>query len=221
MPVVYHESKDPSRILNTTAPSLADAIFTNGYGDPVFATQTRGCTTELLSVESAIKTLYPVAIISWPDCEENEPMITALEARKMPDGSTSAVRHISASAHTAHWYHTTISPRKDVYERLATEVDTDRVLRATVVRQKRGILSWKEITCEFRLFPNAFLREDIDVMLAGLLLLMRPRDWKTHQSQLTRAQLESCIAVTQLRMDQEKSDEVSGLTGRDDDEILV
>ncbi len=86
----YYESEEPSRIVTTTASSLGDAIFTNGYGDPVFATQTRGPTTELLRVEPATKALYPVAIISWPDNEFTEPTITALELRKMPDGSTSA-----------------------------------------------------------------------------------------------------------------------------------
>ncbi|KAF8342975.1 uncharacterized protein EI90DRAFT_3011393 [Cantharellus anzutake] len=217
----FHESKDPSRILSTTTTSLADAIFTNGYGDPVFTTQTRGRTTELLRVEPATKSLYPVAIISWPEYEGDEPMITALELLKMPDGSTSTVRHISARAHTARWYRTTMSPRKDVYERFATELSTSRVLKATIIRQKRGVLSCREVTCEFRLFPDAFLREDVDNVLAGLLLLMKPQDWRTYQSQLTRKQLESCIAVTQLRMDQEKIYEVSGLAGQENDEILV
>ena len=125
----------------------------------------------------------------------------------------SSVRHISATAHTSRWYHTTLSPRKDVYERFATQVGTGRLLRSTVMRQKRGVFSWKEVYCQFRLFPDAFIREDTDVILAGLLLFITPRDWKSHQTQLTRKQLESCIAVSQLRMDQPKIDDNFGLTG--------
>ena len=120
-------------------------------------------------------------------------------------------------AHTARWYHTTLSPRKDVYERFANQVGTGQLLRSTVMRRKQGILSWKEVSCRFRLFPDAFLREDVDVILAGLLLFMSSRDWKSHQSQLTRKQLESCLAVSHLRMDQPKIDNCYGLTSCESD----
>lgn len=59
-----------------------------------------------------------------------------------------------------------------------------------------------EQTCELCLMPDGYLQDDTDNVLAAILLLCSRRDWKHIQSALTKEQLESCLSVPRLSMNQ-------------------
>lgn len=115
---------------------------------------------------------------------------------------------------------------KDVYERYAIEEYTGAMRRSQITRRRtprglrgrltllgRGLGSGSlcpntEQTCEIRLIPDGYLRDDTDNVLAAVLLLCGRREWKNVQSDLTKEQLECCLSVSQLKMNQ-KWDEPS------------
>jgi hypothetical protein len=113
---------------------------------------------------------------------------------------------------------------KDVYERYAIKERTGAMRRSHITRRRkprglRGRLSLlglgsaslcpnTEQTCEVRLVPDGYLHDDTDNVLAALLLLCGRREWRNIQSELTKEQLECCLSVSRLKMNQ-KWDEPS------------
>jgi len=216
-----YDKLDPSRVLNSTSVSLLDCIFLDGHGDAAFATRTAGCVTELLRVDPATRCLFPVAMITWPYVRGEQPTIFALDLRRHPPGIIPPLRQISAAVHTSQWFHTVITLGKDVYERYAVHEHSGVMRRSRITRRrKRGLnllglfgttsplYSTVEQTYQLCLMPDGYLQDDADNVLAAILLLCGKRDWKDIQSALTKEQLESCLSVPRLSMNQ-KWDEPS------------
>ena len=129
------------------------------------------------------------------------------------------LRQISAVVHTSQWFHTVITIGKDVYERYAVHEHSGVMRRSRITRKRKrglrgglGLLgligtasplsSSMEQTCEVCLMPDGYLQDDTDNVLAAILLLCGKRDWKDIQSGLTKEQLESCLSVPRLSMNQ-------------------
>jgi hypothetical protein len=211
-----YDKLDPSRVLNAASVSLLDCIFLDGHGDAAFATQTGGCVTELSRVDPATRCLFPVAMITWPYIRGQQPTIFALDLRKHSPGVIPPLRQISPAVHTSQWFHTAITIGKDVYERFAVHEHSGVMHRSRITRKRKrrglGLLglartasplcSSTEQTCEICLMPDGYLQDDTDNVLAAILLLCGKRDWKDVQSGLTKEQLESCLSVPRLSMNQ-------------------
>ena len=81
-------TRNASRTMVATCISFLDAIFTDGFGDPVYATQTHGPVTVLLRMDHATGTLFPIATICWPCGGNSRTTVMAL------DISCDKVRHM-------------------------------------------------------------------------------------------------------------------------------
>lgn len=53
-------------------------------------------------------------------------------------------------------------------------------------------------SCQIRLSPEGYLREDADTVLAAIVMCSGSKEWKVAQSDLTRDQLECCLQVRRL-----------------------
>ena len=92
-----------------------------------------------------------------------------------------SVQHISPSHHLGHWFHTLTNFRTNVYQRYATQAETKIAIRASVAEHKpplsiirrRALQKASETTYCVQLFPKAYLQDDIDVMLAALLIFVK------------------------------------------------
>lgn len=129
--------------------------------------------------------------------------------------SVSRLRHMSSPVHTAPWFHTFASAAKDVYER--NIYDSRNFIQRSVITCRRrfdglgstlSLVGLAELrpavdqSCEIRLSPTGYVRDDADTVIAAVLLLSKKREWKKFQSTLTKVELESCLWVAQLKADQ-------------------
>ncbi|KAF9514295.1 hypothetical protein BS47DRAFT_1343238 [Hydnum rufescens UP504] len=168
---------DASRIIVANCTSLLDAIFTDGFGDPLYATQTQGSITELLRLDVATGFLYAIATISWPSEHNKQTRVTALDLtadRKMRN-VRSGIREIIPEPHTALWDHTMLGFRTHIYEHTSPHHcgEKGKPPRAAIICRKRGVLSRRRETSFYaQLFPDGQLQDDVDTMVAAVLLLM-------------------------------------------------
>ncbi|KAF9514299.1 hypothetical protein BS47DRAFT_1485169 [Hydnum rufescens UP504] len=196
----------PSRCLHATTSTILDAILSDAEsGDPAYITQTLGRETAILRVDPQLRVIQPVARISWPSGKGGDPAVEVAEV----DGRRKILgfRGVVPRVLVAPWTHT--KPRfgaSDTYQRIFFDQHYDVVATSHVSVRRPLFGPRREWEIVIRFMPEATFRDDMDVLIAAVLLASEPGEWKKARSQSTMslAQLQQAVSLARLDFHREE-----------------